>query len=140
MSTRSNVLYNTGEKIISNYVHFDGYLSGVGLELFQHFNDEDKVKKLFKRKNGIRTIHEGKLDFYPENSVEAIEFDSIREYWNSMQGDCFIEYIYYFDKDKKWYVSFLDSVNPAVQDDYIESVCWVHTVFKPLEQALEEEL
>lgn len=48
MSTRSSISYYnpTTKKYYTVYCHFDGYLSGVGLMLYKHYQDYDKVKRL----------------------------------------------------------------------------------------------
>ena len=48
MSTRSNIaIYNTKTETAQDiYVHYDGYYSGVGATLKEHYQDVEKVKKL----------------------------------------------------------------------------------------------
>jgi hypothetical protein len=47
MATRSRIgIMNTDGTIESVYCHFDGYLTGVGRILYEHYKDEDKVREL----------------------------------------------------------------------------------------------
>lgn len=49
MSTRSNIAILTEEgKVKSIYCHFDGYPSGVGKKLFNHYQQESKVQELIE--------------------------------------------------------------------------------------------
>lgn len=49
MSTRSNVgIINADGSVTAIYVHNDGYPSGVGKTLREHYNTEDKVRDLLK--------------------------------------------------------------------------------------------
>ena len=48
MSTNAHILLKETDGTIQQiYSHWDGYLTGVGHELFIHFQDELKVRKLF---------------------------------------------------------------------------------------------
>lgn len=40
MATRSRIAIQRTECIISSYVHYDGYVTGVGATLLRHYNDE----------------------------------------------------------------------------------------------------
>lgn len=47
MSTRSNIAYKRNDgKYVASYCHNDGYIEGVGLTLYKHYDTFDKVKHL----------------------------------------------------------------------------------------------
>ena len=46
MSTRSRIAIVTPSGYLSAYCHRDGYPSGVGRDLLEHYHDDDKVKQL----------------------------------------------------------------------------------------------
>ena len=47
MSTRSIVCYERKSgKIVSSYVHYDGYVTGVGMELLESYNSESSARTL----------------------------------------------------------------------------------------------
>jgi hypothetical protein len=46
MSTRSIIAFDNGDEISSIYCHFDGYLDGVGLTLYNYYSDIEKVEEL----------------------------------------------------------------------------------------------
>ncbi len=49
MSTRSNIgIINVDGSVTTVYCHADGYPSGVGETLLNHYNTEDKVRELLK--------------------------------------------------------------------------------------------
>lgn len=95
MSTRSFVGMMVGEKVRAVYVHFDGYLSGVGKDL-QAFVTADAVADLLE--GGDRSTLFG--GFY-DVEAEPMQFNSFEEFYKECKGSCG-EY-YYIWKDGEWY-------------------------------------
>ena len=61
MATRSRIaIENQDRTVTSIYCHFDGYLSGVGKKLFEHY-DREKTEKLMELGN-ISVLGESTLD------------------------------------------------------------------------------
>ena len=61
MSTRSRIaIENQNGTVTSIYCHFDGYLSGVGKKLFEHY-DREKTEKLIEL-GDISALGESTLD------------------------------------------------------------------------------
>ena len=61
MATRSRIaIENQDGTVTSIYCHFDGYLSGVGKKLFEHY-DREKTEKLMELGN-ISVLGESTLD------------------------------------------------------------------------------
>ena len=100
MSTRSLVgIMNPDNTCTAIYVHFDGYLDGVGADL-QQFKNEDAVRELIS--HGDRSSLTG--PYYKdrgETGVEPQDYANFDEFYDAVQG-CGAEYYYIF-KDGVWY-------------------------------------
>lgn len=123
MSTRSSISYYnpTTKKYYTVYCHFNGYLEGVGLMLYKHYTDYDKVKRLVSL-GGVSHI-EPNIDpspgkahsfdspqkdvcvFYTRDRGEDWEQNQPRVYTNrkSISEEWDLDYNYLY-KDGKWYV------------------------------------
>ena len=51
MATRSNISVKVGNEYRTVYCHFDGYLSGVGKTLLNHYNSQELAEELVKEGN-----------------------------------------------------------------------------------------
>ena len=98
MGTRSFVGVMVGDKCRAVYVHWDGYLEGVGAEL-QDYTTQEEVLEL---------IADGDMsslgDYYKERGetgVEPKEFATFDEFYN-YANESWAEYYYVF-KDGVWY-------------------------------------
>ena len=98
MGTRSFVGVMVGDKCRAVYVHWDGYLEGVGAEL-QEYTTQAAVEEL---------IADGDMsslgDYYAdrgETGVEPKEFASFDEFYDYV-NESWAEYYYIF-KDGVWY-------------------------------------
>ena len=96
MSTRSNIArLNSDGSVDVIYCHWDGYLTGVGLELVGHYSTKSKLDRLIELGN-ISTLEDTleattaqcKGSFYP-----AEHHDSLEELQESLV-DSMIEYLY----------------------------------------------
>lgn len=121
MGTRSTIaILNNDGTVKSVYAHWDGYISGNGLILFQHYQDVSKVKELINfgslsslapevnppkgMQHSYDKPYEGVTTFYGrdrgESDVSPSEFASLEEYVKN--GD-FQEYDYVFNEaENKW--------------------------------------
>lgn len=118
MSTRSNIaILQEDGKVKSIYVHFDGYPSGVGKNLFNHYKDKSKVEELINLGDCSAVYEnvkptEGEAHSYErtaknvtiaygrdrkEYDTDAQEIDSLQNYKPDN------DYAYLF-KENKWYV------------------------------------
>jgi hypothetical protein len=101
MSTRSHIgIQNDDLTITSIYCHFDGYPSRVGLDLFNYYQDKEKVKKLLSF-GMIRSVEEDikKVFAYHKDGGEEFwqaQHKSIKDYENFQKEDIGIEYIYLY--------------------------------------------
>lgn len=107
MSTRSMIgKVGRNGKVTAVYCHFDGYLSGVGLELITHFNSATKARELLKE-GALRCIENGEFTSYHGWRGEKIEiekYESITEYGERCKDDCSTEYTYLFVTNLGWLV------------------------------------
>jgi hypothetical protein len=88
-----------GDKCRAIYVHWDGYLSGVGAEL-QAYTSQAEVEALIAE--GDRSsLTEGFYKDRGEKGVEPTDYDTFAEFFTAVEG-CWGEYYYIF-KDGVWY-------------------------------------
>ena len=99
MGTRSMVGVMVGDKCRAVYVHWDGYLEGVGAEL-QEYTTQAEVEELIAE--GDRSsLTEGFYKDRGEEGVEPTDYDTFTEFFAAVEG-CWGEYYYIF-KDGTWY-------------------------------------
>jgi hypothetical protein len=127
-ATRSYVgIVDKNGKIISTYVHYDGYPAGVGMVLKNHFKNPAKIKQLLKTDGGVGISSlekgidggeghsfekpvDGQTVFYGRDRGEKdgkfLKGDE-KQVWHlvsSARKGGGAEYVYLYDmKDKKWY-------------------------------------
>jgi hypothetical protein len=88
-----------GDKCRAVYVHWDGYLEGVGAEL-QSYTTQAEVEELIA--GGDRSsLTDGFYSERGEQGVDPTDYDSFAEFFEAVQG-CWGEYYYIF-KDGVWY-------------------------------------
>lgn len=102
MATRSYIAkQNSNDTIAYIYCHFDGYLEGVGMRLFQHYTNETVIDKLLQL-GGIRSLDTSPdtIDDYPDDEATIVKDEQeLIEHFK----DSWCEYCYLF-KDNEWYV------------------------------------
>ena len=99
MGTRSMVGVMVGNKVRAVYVHWDGYLDGVGAGL-QDYTTQAEVEELIS--HGDRSsLDEGYYKDRGETGVEPSEYATFDEFYDAVEG-CGGEYYYVF-KDGTWY-------------------------------------
>ena len=99
MGTRSLVGVMVGSKCRAVYVHWDGYLDGVGAEL-QEYTTQAEVEELIAE--GDRSsLTDGFYKDRGETGVDPVEYDTFAEFLDAANG-CGAEYYYVF-KDGVWY-------------------------------------
>lgn len=130
MSTRCAIAIADPDQLTAVYCHFDGYLSGVGKLLLEHWNTRALVRKLISMGDisslgaGLGTKHDfdrrrlpldvnefGQLSettFYGrdrgEQDVGPEMFDTADEYVEHMESR-WCEFFYIFGTDDRWWVS-----------------------------------
>jgi len=108
MSTRSRIaIENQDGTVDSIYCHFDGYLSGVGKTLFNHY-DKEKLEKLIEL-GDISSLGESTINTvaYCRDRGEDLHFKTFKDVeelfkngFNSAE-----EYVYYLTKSGIWLVN-----------------------------------
>lgn len=99
MGTRSLVGVMVGDKCRAVYVHWDGYLDGVGAGL-QEYTTQAEVEALIAP--GDRSsLTEGFYKDRGETGVDPTEYATFAEFLDAANG-CGAEYYYVF-KDGVWY-------------------------------------
>jgi hypothetical protein len=88
-----------GDKCRAVYVHWDGYLEGVGAEL-QGYTTQAEVEELIA--GGDRSsLTDGFYSERGEEGVEPTDYDTFAEFFEAVEG-CWGEWYYVF-KDGVWY-------------------------------------
>ena len=75
MSTRSIVCYERKSgSIVSSYVHYDGYVTGVGMELLESYNSERDVNSsgITDRSRHLEKVTEGTTLMSSVESVSCL--------------------------------------------------------------------
>jgi hypothetical protein len=99
MGTRSLVGVMNGDVCRAVYVHWDGYLKGVGAWL-QDYTTQAEVQELIK--HGDRSsLDDGYYKDRGETGVEPKDYNSFAEFLEAANG-CGAEYYYVF-RDGVWY-------------------------------------
>ena len=99
MGTRSFVGVMVGNKCRAVYVHWDGYLEGVGAEL-QDYTTQAEVEELIS--HGDRSsLGDGYYKDRGEDGVEPRDYATFDEFYEAADGS-WAEYYYVF-KDGVWY-------------------------------------
>lgn len=145
MGTRSRVGVMHGDKCKSIYVHWDGYLSGVGKTLFEHYDsakanhlvalgDVSSLDRNVEIPEGVEHTFglaaEGVTTFYGRDRGETdceFQVDHTFEEFMETVENCGAEY-YYIMRDGVWYVGAVYDVDGLVRN-----------TLTPLSQALAWE-
>jgi hypothetical protein len=103
--TRSQVGVIDGSgKIISAYVHFDGYPSNMKDGLKKHMKDTKDVLTLIKN-GGARGIYDDKdIEYYKSGAPMKGDINNVSDYIKDADIKQGAEFVYLYNtKDKKWY-------------------------------------
>jgi len=137
MSTRSNIVYDTGDSVRAVYCHHDGYLDHHGRILFDHYNSEDKVEALINIGDFSSlkpTVEETRKKLM---NCEQETYRTLNHYMHQVDGSD-IEYIYLWDK-YMWWISRNIEINLWDRSEYEKGYReWIfyHSKFEPLAQEL----
>ena len=109
MSTNSLVAYlNEDGSVVSSYVQYDGYATGVGEMLLEHYNSEERARDLAwclgyasSLKETISESHEDRA-----NTDEAETYESYEDFEEYIRECSHLEYVYVWDTHKdEWLVA-----------------------------------
>ena len=106
MSTNSVVAYLRSDgSIVSSYVHYDGYETGVGMTLLEHYNSEERA--LAVSVGGYYSSLSEDLNESLEKSAHTEEvemFDSMSEFEEYLRENSHLEFGYVWTEGR-WLVS-----------------------------------
>lgn len=102
MSTRALIFaQGEGGKIEARYNHWDGYISGLGATLWEHYNTPEKVKALFALGHNFSSVRDTPADcVLSDKAPESIGLVKALRW--AMQSD--IEFSYFWD-GARWYAA-----------------------------------
>lgn len=100
------------------YCHFDGYLSGVGQTLLDHYQSKEKISELIALGAlSSLEIDNGTCVAYHRDHGEDITI------YSSMKPPCYLEEYNYVWKNNKWYVTFDDNNLVELTQSLINGDC-----------------
>ena len=123
MSTNSLVAYlNEDGSVVSSYVHYDGYATGVGEMLLEHYNSDKLARDLAwclgyasSLKETISESHEDRA-----NTDEAVVYSDYHEFEEYIRECSYLEYVYVWDSTKvmggKWLVATWETTKKKVHN------------------------
>lgn len=125
MSTRSRVgIKEKDGTIRSVYIHFDGYVAGVGRELYESYQNVDKVEQLINLGDMSSIANEvEKCEPYTQRGEDLnIATDSVKSF-NRNWANCGEEYVYLWT-DGKWMTNSIykekwESLDSLMKDEEI---------------------
>lgn len=121
MATRSRIaIENQDGTVTSIYCHFDGYLSGVGKKLFNHY-DREKTEKLIEL-GDISVLGESTLNTiaYHRDRGEDHCFQTHSRVEALFETNELVDYIYCLTKDGIWLVQRYNSLNVNILQEELE--------------------
>ena len=123
MATRSRIaIENQDGTVNSVYCHFDGYLSGVGKTLFNHY-DQEKLEKLLEL-GDISVLKESTLNTiaYHRDRGEDLHFESFNDVEDLFENGfgSGVEYVYCLTKSGIWLVNHRSSSIVSYLADELE--------------------
>jgi len=107
MSTNSVVAYlNEDGSVISSYVHYDGYETGVGMTLLEHYNTDKCARDLASTLGYASSLSETVAESHVNraNTDEPETFDTMEEFELFLMDNSHLEFGYLWTGGK-WMVS-----------------------------------
>ena len=123
MSTNSLVAYlNEDGSVVSSYVHYDGYSTGVGEMLLENYNTDKCARDLATTlgyasslKETVAASHEDRA-----NSDVAEVYSDYHEFEEYIRENSHLEYVYVWDSTKvvggKWLVATWENTKKKVHN------------------------
>ena len=106
MSTNALVAYlNEDGSVVSSYVHYDGYTTGVGEMLLENYNTDKCARDLASTLGYASSLRETVADSHEDraNTDEAIVHASFAEFEEYVRENSYLEYVYVWTSTK-WFV------------------------------------
>ena len=109
MSNNSLVAYlNEDGSVVSSYVHYDGYATGVGEMLLEHYNSEERARDLAWCLGYASSLRETISESHEDraNTDEAETYESYEDFEEYIRECSHLEYVYVWDTHKdEWLVA-----------------------------------
>lgn len=114
MSTNSLVAYlNEDGSVVSSYVHYDGYATGVGEMLLENYNTDKCARDLASTLGYASSLSETVAASHEDraNSDEAITYSSFEEFEKYIRESSHLEYVYVWDSTvSEWIVATWENI------------------------------
>ena len=114
MSTNSLVAYlNEDGSVVSSYVHYDGYATGVGEMLLENYNTDKCARDLATTLGYASSLSETVAASHEDraNSDEAITYSSFEEFEKYIRESSHLEYVYVWDSTvSEWIVATWENI------------------------------
>jgi len=107
MSTNSVVAYlNEDGSVVSSYVHYDGYETGVGMTLLEHYNTDKCARDLASTLGYASSLSETVAESHADrvHTDEPETFESMEEFETYLMDNSHLEFGYLWTGGK-WMVS-----------------------------------
>ena len=109
MSTNALVAYlNEDNSVVSSYVHWDGYTTGVGEMLLENYNTDKCARDLASTLGYASSLRETVAASHEDraNTDEAITYESYEDFEEYIRECSHLEYVYVWDTHKdEWLVA-----------------------------------
>ena len=123
MSTNSLVAYlNEDGSVVSSYVHYDGYATGVGEMLLENYNSEKSARDLATTLGYASSLRETVVASHEDraNSDVAEVYEDYHEFEEYIRECSHLEYVYVWDSTKvvggKWLVATWETTKKKVHN------------------------
>ena len=104
MATRSSVSTITKDGIKAIYIHWDGYIGGVGKTLYNNYMNQEKIEELINigdMSSLAETIEESSKSCYRDSPPKTLRDWNFHELYNNFGEG--LDY-HYFWNGHQWYV------------------------------------
>ena len=123
MSTNSLVAYlNEDGSVVSSYVHYDGYATGVGEMLLENYNSDKCARELATTLGYASSLRETVAASHEDraNSDVAEVYEDYHEFEEYIRECSHLEYVYVWDSTKvvggKWLVATWETTKKKVHN------------------------
>ena len=123
MSTNSLVAYlNEDGSVVSSYVHYDGYATGVGEMLLENYNSDKSARDLATTLGYASSLRETVVASHEDraNSDVAEVYEDYHEFEEYIRECSHLEYVYVWDSTKvvggKWLVATWETTKKKVHN------------------------
>jgi len=118
MSTNALVAYlNEDNSVVSSYVHWDGYTTGVGEMLLENYNTDKCARDLASTLGYASSLRETVAASHEDraNTDEAITYESYEDFEEYISECSFLEYVYVWDSNVSgWIVATWETARKEV--------------------------